>query len=74
MCTIQPRSLQNPSENITIYGTTSINTINTKIIKLYTLDFLARGFYEKSVFTVIATFPKTANPSSYDQYMLIKYI
>lgn len=43
-----------------------------KFIKLYTLDFLARGFYEKLGFTVIATFPKTASPHSYEQYMLIK--
>jgi ribosomal protein S18 acetylase RimI-like enzyme len=41
-------------------------------IKLYTLEFLARGFYEKQGFTVAATFPKKANPHSYEYYMLRK--
>ena len=45
-----------------------------EFIKLYTLDFLARGFYEKQGFVVIATFPKTASPHSYEYYMLRKIL
>jgi ribosomal protein S18 acetylase RimI-like enzyme len=41
-------------------------------IKLYTLEFLARGFYKKQGFTVAATFPKKANPHSYEYYLLRK--
>jgi GNAT superfamily N-acetyltransferase len=43
-----------------------------EFIQLYTLDFLARGFYEKQGFSVVATFPKSANEHSYEYYLLRK--